>query len=315
MVDSVQVFPPGFRVTDTDGAPISGAKIRFYDAGTTTAKDVFSDSGLSVSLGSIVYCDGFGYPVTAQGGSTKTLVYTDTNAYKVTLQTSEGVTIANHDNVKGAVIGGGGGGGSGITQSAADARYIRNPNALSADSTTVAADLHPFWNVGAAANRAITSTNLIAALLGLASAAGYSSFPSGTRLLFQQTTPPTGWTKETASAYNDVALKFTTGTVGTGGSTAFSSIFASRTPSGTVGNTTLTLSQIAAHEHSLNKRDYATTGSSDGTRVSEGSTAGATDGSINTSTVGGGTSHTHSFTGDAMDFAVKYAEVCIGSKA
>jgi hypothetical protein len=58
-------------------------------------------------------------------------------------------------------------------------------------------------------------------------------FPSGTRLLFQQTAAPTGWTKDTA--YNNYALRITSGNVTTGGSVGFTTAFASQAVSGTVG--------------------------------------------------------------------------------
>ena len=60
-----------------------------------------------------------------------------------------------------------------------------------------------------------------------------SAFPSGTRLLFQQTAAPTGWTKDTT--YNNYALRITSGTVTSGGSVAFTTAFASQAVSGTVG--------------------------------------------------------------------------------
>jgi hypothetical protein len=63
-------------------------------------------------------------------------------------------------------------------------------------------------------------------------------FPSGTRMLFQQTSAPTGWTKDVSQ--NDKALRIVSGSVTTGGTTAFSTVFASRTPAGTVGNTIAT---------------------------------------------------------------------------
>lgn len=103
MTDSVVVLPPGFRVLDSNGDPVSGAKLKFYDAGTTDAKTVYSDSGLSTSLGSTVYCDTGGYPVSEEGGSTKVQVYTGVTAYKLVITTSADVTIASHDNIKGAV--------------------------------------------------------------------------------------------------------------------------------------------------------------------------------------------------------------------
>lgn len=51
------------------------------------------------------------------------------------------------------------------------------------------------------------------------------SFESGTRVVFQQTSAPSGWTKESSATYNDTALRFTTGSVTTGGADAFSTHF------------------------------------------------------------------------------------------
>jgi hypothetical protein len=72
----------------------------------------------------------------------------------------------------------------------------------------------------------------------LISANKIDAFPSGTRMLFQQTSAPTGWTKDVSQ--NDKALRIVSGSVTTGGTTAFSTVFASRTPAGTVGNTIAT---------------------------------------------------------------------------
>ncbi len=104
MTDAVQIFPPGFRVTDdVTGAPVSGAKIKFYDAGTTTPKTVYSNSGLSSSLGSTVYTDSMGAPVASSGSNTAVMVYTGTAAYKVVITTSDDDTILSLDNIKGAL--------------------------------------------------------------------------------------------------------------------------------------------------------------------------------------------------------------------
>lgn len=48
---------------------------------------------------------------------------------------------------------------------------------------------------------------------------------AGTRMIFQNTAAPVGWTKEVNSAYNDVALRIVTGTVGQGGNKDFSNVF------------------------------------------------------------------------------------------
>ena len=108
MTDSVQVFPPGFRVTDANDNPISGATIEFYSAETTTPKTVYSDNGLSVAIGTTVTCDSGGYP---SSGGNKTLVYTGTAAYKIIIKDASGVALATHDNVKGAVVSSGTGSG------------------------------------------------------------------------------------------------------------------------------------------------------------------------------------------------------------
>ncbi len=47
--------------------------------------------------------------------------------------------------------------------------------------------------------------------------------PTGTKMLFQQTSAPVGWTKDTT--HNDKALRVVSGTVGSGGSSAFSTVF------------------------------------------------------------------------------------------
>jgi hypothetical protein len=104
MVDSVQIFPPGFRVTDNStGAPVSGAKIKVFDATTTTPKTVYSDSALSSSLGTTVYCDSEGTPVASFGSSTAVMVYTGTAAYKVVITDADDNIIHSLDNIKGAL--------------------------------------------------------------------------------------------------------------------------------------------------------------------------------------------------------------------
>jgi len=94
--------------------------------------------------------------------------------------------------------------------------------------------------------------------------------PSGTAMLFQQTSAPTGWTKSTT--HNDKALRVVSGTASSGGTTAFSTAFATPSVSGSVGingapavgnlavsmsgnvavgNTTLSVNTIPSHKHAL----------------------------------------------------------------
>ena len=151
-----------------------------------------------------------------------------------------------------------------------------------------------------------------------------SSIPAGTRMLFQQTSAPTGWTKVTT--HNDKALRITNGTVGAGGTNSFSTSFASYTPAGTnivtIASHTLTLSQIPSHTHSITE-SY--------TKEDNNFTAGGTyplrEGSpsigiktLTTTSAGGAGGHTHSgstaaFIGAAStQFAVQYVDVIIASK-
>lgn len=137
------------------------------------------------------------------------------------------------------------------------------------------------------------------------------TFSTGTRLIFQQTTAPVGWTKESSSTYNNAALRFVTGSAATGGSVDFTTAFASQTPTGTVGNTTLTISQIPAHTHDANPLGN---NNNDGSAPPSASTGGAVGATFSTTSAGGGQSHTHTLTMNAINLAVKYADAIIAQK-
>ena len=153
------------------------------------------------------------------------------------------------------------------------------------------------------------------------------AFPAGTKMLFQQSAAPTGWTKSTS--HDNKALRIVSGNAGSGGSTAFTSVFSSRTPTGslsgslsgaTIGGTTLTTSQIPSHNHSVpapyNDEENDVIGFT-------GQNGEGFRPPIYTFSTGGSGSHTHSLTGgsisgsvtmDAMDFAVQYVDVIIATK-
>lgn len=137
-----------------------------------------------------------------------------------------------------------------------------------------------------------------------------SGFPSGTKMLFNQSAAPTGWTKQTS--VNDSALRVVSGNGGgTGGSVAFSTLFTTGKTvslSGNVGATTLTVSQMPSHSHTT---VYQSTGSS-----SKNSYASFGSGSmVHTGANGGSGSHTHSLSGTAtIALNVKYTDVIICAK-
>lgn len=304
MTDSVNVFPPGFRLVDPTGTPISGGSMEFFEAESTTQLEVYSDADLLSSLGSVIYTDSSGYPVTAEGGSTRTLVYTGTGRLKIVVKDGEGVTIATHDDMPGAVVSGGSGEeASGITQAQADVRYVRNPNALTAETDLADADILSVWDNSAAGNRGVTWANLKANL-----AAEGVVFATGTVMPFYQASAPTGWTKDTTAALNNAAIRLVTGTGGaTGGTGDFTTVFASRTilkanlPSYTL-NDTLNLSNNTGVTRNFTQGASGAPFSSPAS-VREYSWTSSTISLSGTVTSGG--------SGDALDFAVKYADFII----
>ena len=158
-----------------------------------------------------------------------------------------------------------------------------------------------------------------------------AGFASGTRLLFQQTTAPTGWTKDTS--HDNKALRVVSGSVSSGGSVAFTTAFASQavsgsnsstTATGTVGSTTLTTTQIPSHTHQASVYQSKTgwQGNSPGTFLSN-QVNFSNIGAATTESAGGGGSHNHTFAGDAhshtftgtaINLAVQYVDVIIAVK-
>lgn len=157
----------------------------------------------------------------------------------------------------------------------------------------------------AAARSAIGAVSAADTVANATTAAYGSGIVAGTRMLFQQTSAPTGWTKDTT--HNDKALRVVSGTASSGGTVDFSVAFASQTPSGTVGNTTLSTAQMPSHNHSV-------TGVSNYVGAGGGDFGDAPSGSTVTGSQGGGGSHNHSFTGNAINLTVKYVDIIIATK-
>lgn len=176
-----------------------------------------------------------------------------------------------------------------------------------------------------------------------------SAFPAGTRMSFQQTSAPTGWTKDTTAGLNNSSMRIVTGSVVNGGSVDFTTAFASQTPTGSVsissvsgsaGATTLTTPQIPSHAHKVmntpaggnpymfntftnptfGSPNFATNANSWSITAINTGTPTVNAGSDNT---GGGGDHTHpfsfssgsgTFSGNAINLAVKYYDFIIASK-
>jgi microcystin-dependent protein len=170
-----------------------------------------------------------------------------------------------------------------------------------------------------------------------------SGFPAGTRMLFQQSTAPTGWTKDTSQ--NNKALRVTSGNVTTGGSITFTDAFASRGISGTVANHTLTTAQMPVHSHGFSDpghshgindpghthrspwdaRSNSSKGDGGNNEIVTGNvrdtTSSTTGISVNTAFTGasignqgGGAAHNHGFSGSALDMRVQFVDVIFAQK-
>jgi hypothetical protein len=145
--------------------------------------------------------------------------------------------------------------------------------------------------------------------------------PAGTVMLFQQTSAPTGWTK--GSTYNDYALRAVTGTASTGGSTAFSSIFAART---------IVTANLPSHTHTFSQSSvsvtfsggnsglflYDVTGDNNSSGDASGGSTRITDLDADTSAISGTVSISgttgSSGTGSTWDFAVQYVDFILATK-
>ena len=160
-------------------------------------------------------------------------------------------------------------------------------------------------------------------------------FPSGTKMIFQQTSAPTGWTKVTSSVDNK-ALRIVSGSVSSGGNQGFTSAFASRTPAGSVGasgnstasfsgsvsgntgnsgantssvstggnvnNHTLSSSQMPSHSHSFAMRYY---NQYENQTAPQRNNQGANSSqNFSTNNTGGSGSHSHGFSGSSHSHSV-----------
>lgn len=197
-----------------------------------------------------------------------------------------------------------------VNRQSGDARWMKIPSSLTTITDLADADIIGVYDDSAMSDKGIAWSDLSADLLGEWQAAG-NVFATGARVLFQAA-PPTGWTVETNSAYNNVGLRFTTGTPTTGGTVAFDTLFTSQTLTGTVGSDTPTTTKMAVHDHQTNIGLYDNE-SSVGEACAAGGSLVETQG-YTSSAGGAGTAHNHSLTMNAFNCALKYASVNIGVK-
>jgi hypothetical protein len=149
----------------------------------------------------------------------------------------------------------------------------------------------------------------------------YGIVPQNSVSVFLQSSAPTGWSKSTT--HNNKTLRVVSGTGGgSGGSLSFTSSFptslktvsVSNVPvSGTVGNHTLTISQLPSHGHGNGGSIGLSPGGGD-----VGVGAGWTRSFPGWAANGSGGSHSHPWSGSfnfssSLDFRVQYVDLIICS--
>ncbi|RME97054.1 MAG: hypothetical protein D6773_16300 [Alphaproteobacteria bacterium] len=87
-------FLKGTQFLDSNGDPLAGGKLYFYDAGTTSDRTVYSDASGTAALPQPVVLDA--------AGRLTTSVYIPTGSWKIKVTDANDVTVYTEDNIEGA---------------------------------------------------------------------------------------------------------------------------------------------------------------------------------------------------------------------
>ena len=287
--------------TDAAGEPLVGGKLYTYVAGTTTLQATYTDSSGAEANTNPIILDSRGEANVWLGGA----------IYKFKLTDVDGALIWTVDNISAPtsavspVLSGSVTIDSNTTTPALKITQTGvGPVMRVQDSTDP--DVTPFiidasGNVGI--GTATPTSALDVASPGVITGA-WAYLPTGTAMMFVQTSAPTGWTKSTT--HDNKALRVVSGAASSGGTTAFTSVFTSRT---------ITTANMPSHTHTLTDPGHShgitVANNPGGGLLYAGSNAGGTT-SSNSATTGITIANTGS--GTAMDFAVQYVDVIIATK-
>jgi hypothetical protein len=92
---AVEIITSFDQLCNSAGDPLSGAKIYVYNVGTTTLRDVFSDTALTPPAAA--------NPIICDSAGRHDMRYIATGSYKILVTTSAGSTIYTRDNIDGRV--------------------------------------------------------------------------------------------------------------------------------------------------------------------------------------------------------------------
>ena len=177
--------------------------------------------------------------------------------------------------------------------------------------TTAARDGDSTWEVGSLFLNSERKTLQYVQTIGPV-VFGEVGFPTGTRVVLQQTSAPLGYTKDTTAALNDSAFRCVVGSATTGGTAAFSTTFAARTIlQANLPVATLTTT-ITDPGHSHVERGDGGGGTGNRIVLDLGNASNSASGNTTSSSTTGITASTAlGGSGTAMDFAVKFIDLCI----
>ena len=264
------------------GQPLVGGKVYTYAAGTTTPLVSYTDaSGASANTN----------PIILDGRGECSIWFAPSSAYKIKLTDSNDVEIYVVDNIVGSgYVSGGTVVSSSVVNSSITGGIISGATVTTStiDSTII----------GGSSPSSATFTSF---------AGSWASLPAGTRMIFAQTSAPTGWTKVTTD--DNKALRVVSGSAGTGGSVPFTTAFSSQSITGTTDGHVLTVAEIPSHDHGFSYTTIAVgSGLGSGTSYIPAVATGTTN------AAGSGVAHAHSFTGTSLNLAVQYVDVIIAVK-
>ena len=294
---------PKTAFVDAAGEPLVGGQLYTYIAGTTTLQATYTDATAATANTNPIILDSRGEANVWLGGA----------IYKFVLKDADGALIWTVDYISAPtaavspVLSGNVTIDSNTPSPALQITQTGTGPALKVQDSADP-DITPFI-VDATGQVGIGTATPVSAL-EIASpgvfTGAWAYLPTGTAMLFVQTSAPTGWTKSTT--HDNKALRVVSGSASSGGTTGFTSVFAART---------ITTANMPSHTHTLTDPGH-THGISDGAALPN-STSGTFFRALGSAGVQSASATTgitiaNTGSGTAMDFAVQYVDVIIATK-
>jgi hypothetical protein len=253
---NITITPVGGTGAVTISAAGSVAGVSSFSAGSTGLTPAGATSGV-VSLGGTLSLTNGGTGATTQTGAANNILPSQAGNAGYILTTD----ASNTSWVSLGTVGltSWSGGTTGLT-----------PSAATTGAVTVSGTLALASGGTGATTQATAANNILPSQAGNAGeflttdgtnvswSSAATDIPSGTTMLFMQAAAPTGWTQVTTQ--NNVGIRIVnTAGGGTGGTISFSTLFSPTSTytgsvtitSGQVGDTTLSVAQLASHDHYL----------------------------------------------------------------